>query len=213
MENILYKFDLNEIKENSLNIIGIDEAGRGPLAGPVVAAAVVLKEYNEELDSINDSKKLTEKKREKLFDVIQKYFEIGVGIVNADEIDEINILNATFLAMRKAIKDLNVDDKNYLILVDGNMLIRNYNGNQKSVVKGDAKSLSIAAASIIAKVTRDRIMIEIGKKYPEYKFEKHKGYGTKAHREAIFENGVLPIHRKTFLTKIFKRHQKELENK
>lgn len=207
MENNLFEFDKN------LNepIIGVDEAGRGPLAGPVVAAAAILKEYNEELDPINDSKKLTEKKREKLFDIIYKYFDVGIGIVDAQEIDEINILNATFLAMRKAIKDLNCKDSDkILVLVDGNLLIREYSGRQENLIKGDAKSLSIAAASIIAKVTRDRMMIDEGKKYPEYDFHKHKGYGTKAHREAIFKFGIKPIHRKTFLTKILAKHEKEI---
>ena len=186
MENNLYLHDLN-----FENVIGVDEAGRGPLAGPVVAAAVKLKNYSEELDEINDSKKLTEKKREKLFDVIM--------------IDEINILNADFLAMRTAIADLKkkLKGKNFTILVDGNLKIRDYNGEQIPIVKGDSKSLCIAAASIIAKVTRDRLMVEISKTYPEYLFEKHKGYGTKAHIEAIKKYGPIEaVHRKSFLKKI-----------
>ena len=200
MENNLYLHDLN-----FENVIGVDEAGRGPLAGPVVAAAVKLKNYSEELDEINDSKKLTEKKREKLFDVIMEYFEVAVGISDVSIIDEINILNADFLAMRTAIADLKkkLKGKNFTILVDGNLKIRDYNGEQIPIVKGDSKSLCIAAASIIAKVTRDRLMVEISKTYPEYLFEKHKGYGTKAHIEAIKKYGPIEaIHRKSFLKKI-----------
>lgn len=205
MINELYQFDI----EKGTHIIGVDEAGRGPLAGPVVAAAASLKEYSDVLQEINDSKKLTEKKREKLFDIIQEKFHIGVGIASVEEIDSMNILNATFLAMRRAIENLSenclVDT---LILVDGNFKIREFNGNQEPVIKGDAKSLSIAAASIIAKVTRDRIMIKESEKYPQYQFEKHKGYGTKAHREAILKHGALDIHRKSFLTKILAKSEK-----
>lgn len=205
MENSLYQFDL----EKGNNIVGVDEVGRGPLAGPVVAAVARLKNYSDELQEINDSKKLTEKKRERLFEIIKNYFEIGIGVATVEEIDEKNILNATFLAMRRAIEDLKIDDKeNTLFLVDGNSLIREFDGKQETVVKGDSKSLSIAAASIIAKVTRDRMMVAESKKYPEYKFEKHKGYGTKAHREAILTHGVLDIHRKTFLTKILNTNAK-----
>ena len=203
--NLLYQFDL----EKGTEIIGVDEAGRGPLAGSVVAAAVKLKKYSEELQEINDSKKLTEKKREKLFDIIMENFEVGIGVASAQEIDEINILNATFLAMRRAIEELGKKSStDVLILVDGNFNIREYNGEQEPVIKGDAKSLSIAAASIIAKVTRDRMLVEEGKEYPEYYFEKHKGYGTKAHREALLKYGPTPIHRKTFLTKILGENAK-----
>ena len=197
----LHEFDLSKGEI----VIGVDEAGRGPLAGNVVAAAAILKKYSSDLDDINDSKKLTEKKREKLFDVIMENFYIGVGEATPEEIDEINILNATFLAMRRALKNLKKQcSTDHLVLVDGNFKIREYEGEQEFVIKGDAKSLSIAAASIIAKVTRDREMIEEGKKYPEYKFEKHKGYGTKLHKEKLLELGVLPIHRKSFLNKIIK---------
>lgn len=203
--NLLYQFDL----EKGVEIIGVDEAGRGPLAGPVVAAAVKLKKYSDELQEINDSKKLTEKKREKLYDIIMDSFEVGVGIATAQEIDEINILNATFLAMRRALGELkNKTDIDTLILVDGNFKIREYEGEQEPVIKGDAKSLSIAAASIIAKVTRDRMLVEDGKKYPEYQFEKHKGYGTKVHRAALLEYGPTPIHRKSFLKKILGENEK-----
>lgn len=197
----LHEFDLSKGEI----VIGVDEAGRGPLAGNVVAAAAILKKYSSDLDDINDSKKLTEKKREKLFDVIMENFYIGVGEATPEEIDEINILNATFLAMRRALENLKKQCSiDHLVLVDGNFKIREYEGEQEFVIKGDAKSLSIAAASIIAKVTRDREMIEEGKKYPEYKFEKHKGYGTKLHKEKLLELGVLPIHRKSFLNKIIK---------
>ena len=197
----LHEFDLSKGEI----VIGVDEAGRGPLAGNVVAAAAILKKYSSDLDDINDSKKLTEKKREKLFDVIMENFYIGVGEATPEEIDEINILNATFLAMRRALENLKKQcSTDHLILVDGNFKIREYEGEQEFVIKGDAKSLSIAAASIIAKVTRDREMIEEGKKYPEYKFEKHKGYGTKLHKEKLLELGILPIHRKSFLNKIIK---------
>ena len=200
MDNPLYLYDL-EYK----NVIGVDEAGRGPLAGPVVAAAVILKEYTEELDEINDSKKLTEKKREKLYDIIMKNFDVAVGISTVEEIDKLNILNADFLAMRRALKDLKSlkNEKEYTVLVDGNLKIKKYIGKQLPIVKGDAKSLSIAAASIIAKVTRDRLMKDLASVYPDYHFEKHKGYGTKVHIEAIKDKGAIEgVHRKVFLRKI-----------
>ena len=200
MDNPLYLYDL-EYK----NVIGVDEAGRGPLAGPVVAAAVILKQYSEELDEINDSKKLTEKKREKLYDIIMKNFDVAVGISTVEEIDKLNILNADFLAMRRALKDLKSlkNEKEYTVLVDGNLKIKEYIGKQLPIVKGDAKSLSIAAASIIAKVTRDRLMKDLANIYPDYSFEKHKGYGTKAHIEAIKDKGAIEgVHRKVFLRKI-----------
>ena len=200
MDNPLYLYDL-EYK----NVIGVDEAGRGPLAGPVVAAAVILKEYTEELDEINDSKKLTEKKREKLYDIIMKNFDVAVGISTVEEIDKLNILNADFLAMRRALKDLKSlkNEKEYTVLVDGNLKIKEYIGKQLPIVKGDAKSLSIAAASIIAKVTRDRLMKDLASVYPDYHFEKHKGYGTKVHIEVIKDKGAIEgVHRKVFLRKI-----------
>ncbi|MGL4980827.1 MAG: ribonuclease HII [Fusobacteriaceae bacterium] len=200
MENLLYKFDL-EMGE----VIGVDEAGRGPLAGPVVASAVLLKRYSSDLDEINDSKKITEKKREKIFHGLNESFYIGVGIATVQEIDEINILNATFLAMRRALENLSeqgVNLEEYKIIVDGNHKIRECKLNQEPIIKGDGKSLSIAAASIVAKVTRDTMMLEIAKEYPEYEFQQHKGYGTKKHRELILEKGVTKIHRKSFLKKI-----------
>ncbi len=196
----MHEFDL-EYGE----VIGIDEAGRGPLAGPVVAAAVKIKSIVPEFEMINDSKKLTEKRREALYDVIVENCYVGVGVVGAETIDEINILNATFLAMRMAIEE--VEDKGAewkVALVDGNHKIREYEREQLPVIKGDGKSLSIAAASIIAKVTRDRMMVEQGRKFPAYLFEKHKGYGTKAHREAILENGPCKCHRMSFLGNILK---------
>lgn len=198
----LYEFD----KEKG-DILGVDEAGRGPLAGPVVAAAVKIHEYHDFFEMINDSKKLSEKKREELFDKILTYCDVGVGIASVEEIDEVNILEATFIAMNRAIEDIskNSDITFNTVLVDGNKLIKKYNGKQEFLVKGDAKSLSIAAASIIAKVTRDRIMLKFAEIYPEYHFEKHKGYGTKLHREILLEKGVLPIHRKTFLKKILSK--------
>lgn len=198
----LYEFD----KEKG-DILGVDEAGRGPLAGPVVAAAVKIHEYHDFFEMINDSKKLSEKKREELFDKILTYCDVGVGIASVEEIDEVNILEATFIAMNRAIEDVtkNSDVTFDTVLVDGNKLIKKYNGKQEFLIKGDAKSLSIAAASIIAKVTRDRIMLKFAEIYPEYHFEKHKGYGTKLHREILLEKGVLPIHRKTFLKKILSK--------
>lgn len=198
----LYEFD----KEKG-DILGVDEAGRGPLAGPVVAAAVKIHEYHDFFEMINDSKKLSEKKREELFDKILTYCDVGVGIASVEEIDKVNILEATFIAMNRAIEDVtkNSDVTFDTVLVDGNKLIKKYNGKQEFLVKGDAKSLSIAAASIIAKVTRDRIMLKFAEIYPEYHFEKHKGYGTKLHREILLEKGVLPIHRKTFLKKILSK--------
>lgn len=196
--NELYQFDLE-----AGDVVGVDEAGRGPLAGTVVAAAVKIKNYIPEFDMINDSKKLSEKKREELYDVIMENCCVGVGSASVEEIDSINILNATFLAMRRALEELEkqgVEIKK--VLVDGNHKIREYSGEQIPVIKGDSKSLSIAAASIIAKVTRDREIVAAGKLYPEYEFEKHKGYGTKKHREILLEKGASPIHRKSFLKKI-----------
>ncbi len=190
-----------EYAEKGFQVIcGIDEAGRGPLAGPVCAAAVILP-LGTEIEGLNDSKKLTEKKREALFPIIQeKAVAYGIGFASEQEIDEINILNATFLAMRRAVEAMNVSSD--LLLIDGNQKPKIGIGEEVTVVKGDMKSVSIAAASVLAKVSRDRYMLEQALKYPQYAFEKHKGYGTKLHYEKIAEFGVSPIHRKTFLKKI-----------
>ena len=183
-------------------VCGVDEAGRGPLAGPVYAAAVILPDGLEEL-GINDSKKMTEKKREALFDIIcDNAVAYGIGFATEKEIDEINILNATFLAMRRAVEAMG--EKPDLVLVDGNRKpITGY--EEVTVVKGDAKSISIAAASILAKVSRDRYMKELAERHPEYKFEQHKGYGTKLHYEMIEQYGILPDHRRSFLKKILEK--------
>ena len=178
-------------------VIGVDEAGRGPLAGPVVAAAVIIKDSSG-LEEVNDSKKICAKKREKLYEIIIQNCEVSVGIVENNEIDRINILNATMKAMKDAVIKLN---KDILVLVDGNQKIPEIR-KQQTIVKGDSKSLAIAAASIVAKVTRDRMMDECSKIYPQYLLEKHKGYGTKDHISRIVEYGPSPIHRKSFLTKI-----------
>lgn len=181
-------------------ICGVDEAGRGPLAGPVYAAAVILSP-DTVIDGLNDSKKLTEKKREALFPIIQeKAVAYGIGFATEQEIDEVNILNATFLAMRRAVEQLPIQPD--LLLIDGNQKPKIGVCEEVTVIKGDAKSMSIAAASVLAKVSRDRFMLELAKKYPQYGFEKHKGYGTKLHYEKIAEYGIAPIHRRTFLKKI-----------
>ena len=179
-------------------ICGIDEAGRGPLAGPVVAAAAVLPK-DCQIFYLNDSKKLSEKKRDLLFDEIkEKAVAYGIGIVSPQVIDEINILQATYEAMRQAISQLNVIPE---ILLNDAVTIPGVDIMQVPIVKGDAKSVSIAAASILAKVTRDHMMEEYDKEYPEYGFAKHKGYGTPAHITALKEFGPTPIHRRTFITK------------
>lgn len=186
-------------------IAGIDEAGRGSLAGPVVAGCVVLDRSNEIL-YLNDSKKLSEKKRELLYDeIIDKSFAYGVGIVDEKKIDEINILEATHIAMKEAFENANkmLKEKHgkeiNMLFVDA-LKIKNIDVKQVSIVHGDALSISIAAASILAKVTRDRMMMEYDKKYPEYGFAKHKGYGTKYHMDKLKEVGACDIHRKSFLS-------------
>lgn len=194
-----HKFE-NEAREMGYKIIcGIDEAGRGPLAGPVCAAAVILPP-NHNIEGLNDSKKLTEKKREALYDVIKnEAVAYSIAMASEKEIDEINILQATYLAMRRAVSTLSVEPD--FVLVDGN---RDpiLGIDTKTVVKGDALSASIAAASVLAKVTRDRYMLEISEKYPEYQFPKHKGYGTKLHYEMLEKYGISDIHRRTFLKKL-----------
>jgi len=184
-----------------LRLAGIDEAGRGPLAGPVVAAAVIFspeklqKEYQTLWANLTDSKTLTEKQRENFFSKLteSKDVEIGIGIVDATEIDQINILKATHRAMAQAAKQI----RPTFALVDG-LPVNGLPCESKNIIKGDALSLSISAASVIAKVTRDRIMIDLSKKYPQYGFEKHKGYGTKKHLEALKKWGATAVHRKTF---------------
>ncbi len=177
-------------------VCGMDEAGRGPLAGPVCAAAVILP-MDCEIPGLDDSKKLTEKKREQLFDVIQEAaVSYGIGWADEKEIDEVNILQATFLAMGRAVKVLSLPAD--WAMVDGNRMPPLPIPGQ-AIVKGDAQSASIAAASILAKVSRDRFLRELDAQYPQYGFAKHKGYGTKAHYEAIKVYGVLPVHRRSFL--------------
>ena len=184
-------------------VCGSDEAGRGPLAGPVVAAAVILPE-DIQLPGVNDSKKITEKKREILFDFVKEHaLAYGIGEASETEIDEINILQATFLAMRRAVEALQIPAD--YALVDGNR-IQGLPVPAETVIGGDGKVLSIAAASILAKVTRDRYLRDMAAQYPEYGFEKHKGYGTKAHYAAIEQYGICPLHRKTFLKKVL-NHQ------
>jgi len=182
-------------------ICGIDEAGRGPLSGPVVAGAVVLPKGCRIL-YINDSKKLSAKKREELYDVImQEAISVGVGIISPGRIDEINILQATYEAMREAITKLTITPD---ILLNDAVTIPRIDIAQVPIIKGDAKSLTIGAASIIAKVTRDRMMIEYAQIFPEYGFEKHKGYGTAAHIQALKEYGPCPIHRRSFIKNFVK---------
>lgn len=178
-------------------VCGVDEAGRGPFAGPVCAAAVILPE-NCEIEGLNDSKKLTEKKREALFDVIKEKaisYSIAFGIL--EEIEEFNILEATFLAMNRAIDGLDIPAD--FALIDGNRAPKGIKIPCETIIKGDSLSLSVAAASVLAKVTRDRLMLEIDEKYPQYNFKKHKGYGTKEHSELILKYGPCPEHRMSFL--------------
>ena len=179
-------------------VCGIDEVGRGPLAGPVVAAAVILPKDSQIL-YLNDSKKLSEKKRDELYDVIMaQAVSVGFGYVYPERIDEINILQATYEAMRAAVSKLTVTPA---VLLNDAVTIPDVTIPQVPIIKGDAKSVSIAAASIVAKVTRDRLMVEYDKIMPEYGFARNKGYGTAAHIEALKNHGVTPIHRKTFITK------------
>ncbi len=191
----------NIAKKKGFKVVcGVDEAGRGPLCGPVCAAAVIL-DPDTEIEGVNDSKKLSEKKREALFDVIKENaLAYSVAFASVEEIEEFNILQATFIAMNRAIEGLSI--KAEYALVDGNRVPQNIKIPCETVIKGDAKSMSIAAASILAKVSRDRLLLEYDKKYPQYNFAKHKGYGTKEHIEAIKKYGPCEIHRASFLTKI-----------
>lgn len=196
-----YRYEKELINKGIKLIAGMDEAGRGPLVGPVVAAACILP-INYKLEGLTDSKKLSSKKREEFYDIIYRdAISIGVGIIDEKIIDEVNIYEATKLAMKQAIENLK-QSPDY-VLIDGNQWI-NIDIDGETVVHGDSKSESIAAASIVAKVTRDRMLIEWDKEYPEYGFAKHKGYGTKAHIEAIQKYGLTPIHRPSFCTKFVK---------
>lgn len=197
-------------------VVGVDEVGRGPLCGPVVAAAVCYKDQSyaipenlsKDFALIRDSKKLSEKQREKIYNLIQEHFVVGIGMVHADTIDRINILEATFLAMKSALsqlsKNISTQHENHgrgsqvYVLVDGNQEIPNLSLKQETVVGGDGTIKSIAAASIIAKVTRDRMIVEYDKQYPQYGLAQHKGYGTKVHMDALRKYGPTPIHRMSF---------------
>ena len=195
------EFEKEALAKGYKSVCGVDEAGRGPLAGPVCAAAVILPE-GVIIDGVNDSKKLSEKKRESLFDVIrEKALSYSIAYATVDEIEEINILNATMLAMRRAIDGLEI--KADYAMIDGNK-IPPIDIDAECIVKGDAKSMSIACASILAKVSRDRLLYKYAEEYPMYGFDKHKGYGTKVHREAILKYGPCPYHRKSFLKKLYK---------
>ena len=201
MSNVtMWEIENSFYSEEIQVICGVDEAGRGPLAGPVCAAAVILPK-GLEIPGLTDSKKLTDKKRRELFPLIQEQaLAYGIGFATEQEIDEINILQATFLAMQRALDQLTV--KPDLALIDGNRE-KDFGIPVKTVVKGDSLSANIAAASILAKVTRDNLMQEMAETYPQYGFEIHKGYGTKAHYAALREHGACPIHRMSFLKKFY----------
>lgn len=201
-----FEIEKKLIKRGYRFIIGVDEAGRGPLAGPVVAGAVAFKRWDSLdedplFDLIRDSKTLSEKQREELFDFIKDRFFVGIGISDHKTIDRLNILEATYLAMKKALTDIARKinhNENCIILVDGQRLIPRLSLEQKAIVGGDSLVKSISAASIMAKVTRDRIMRDMHKEYPQYGFLSHKGYGTKIHKDAIKKYGLSAIHRKSF---------------
>ena len=201
MSNVtMWEIENSFYSEEIQVICGVDEAGRGPLAGPVCAAAVILPK-DLQIPGLTDSKKLTDKKRRELFPLIQEQaLAYGIGFATEQEIDEINILQATFLAMQRALEQLTV--KPDLALIDGNRE-KDFGIPVKTVVKGDSLSANIAAASILAKVTRDNLMQEMAETYPQYGFEIHKGYGTKAHYAALREHGACPIHRMSFLKKFY----------
>ena len=183
-------------------VCGVDEAGRGPLAGPVCAAAVILPE-NTIIEGVNDSKKLSEKKREALFDVIKEQaLSYSIAFASVEEIEEMNILNATMLAMKRAVEGLDV--KADYAMIDGNRLPK-LDIDSEFIIKGDAKSMSIACASILAKVSRDRLLYKYAEEFPDYSFDKHKGYGTKVHVEALKKYGPCKYHRLSFLTKILNK--------
>ena len=195
-----FEFEKAAVNSGFSCICGVGEAGRGPLAGPVCAAAVILPE-GAVIEGLDDSKKLTEKKRERLYDIIkQTAVAYSVAYGTLEEIETVNILEATYLAMNRAIEGLTV--KPDFALIDGNSVPRGIKIPCETVVKGDSRSMSVAAASVLAKVTRDRLMLEYDKKYPEYNFKKHKGYGTKEHTELIKQYGPCEIHRLSFLKNI-----------
>jgi ribonuclease HII len=197
-----FDFEKTAKEQGFSAVCGVDEAGRGPLAGPVCAAAVILPE-GLVIEGLNDSKKLTEKKREALYDVIkEKALAYSIAFATVEEIEEYNILQATFMAMTRAVEGLSATPD--YALIDGNKIPPQLTVPAQAVISGDALSYSIAAASVLAKVTRDRYMVEMDEKYPAYDFKKHKGYGTKVHREAILEVGPSPIHRMSFLKNILK---------
>lgn len=194
-----YEYEARAAENGFTAVCGVDEAGRGPLAGPVCAAAVILPQ-GLVIEGLNDSKKLSEKKREMLYDkVTESALAWSVAFASEAEIDEINILQATFLAMKRAVEGLPV--KADYALIDGNRMPP-LDINGETIIKGDSLSMSIAAASIIAKVTRDRLMLEIDKEYPQYLFSQHKGYGTALHYEMLEKYGISPVHRRSFLKKI-----------
>ena len=196
----MWEIEEQAFAEGYTVICGVDEAGRGPLAGPVCAAAVILPRGHQ-IPGLNDSKKLTDKKRRELFPLIKEQaVAYGIGLASHEEIDEINILQATYLAMERAIAQL--EGKADLALIDGNRA-KDFGMAVRTVVKGDSLSANIAAASVLAKVTRDDLMMEMAKEYPGYGFEVHKGYGTKAHYEALWNLGPCAIHRMTFLKKFY----------
>lgn len=195
-----FELEKSAVKNGYKYVCGVDEAGRGPLAGPVCAAAVILPE-DLEIEGLNDSKKLSEKKREYLFDIIkEKALSYCIAFGSVEEIEEFNILEATFIAMNRSIDGLSI--KPDFALIDGNRIPKNIKVPCETVIKGDAKSASIAAASVLAKVTRDRLLLEYDREYPQYNFKKHKGYGTKEHTDLILEYGPCPIHRPSFLKKL-----------
>ena len=208
MNNNLLKFEKN-LWENGIKLIaGIDEAGRGPIAGPVVSSAVIF-EKGEYIDGVNDSKKLTPLKREKLYEIIiKKALCYGIGIISEKDIDKMNILNAALLSMKKAVENLII--KPEFLLIDGNK-IPDIPYSSEAIIKGDSLSFSIASASIIAKVTRDRLMLDYHDIYPIYSFSKNKGYATREHITAVKKEGLCPIHRKTFCRKILAPEQIEVE--
>ncbi len=211
MQQTTFEIEQDKSAGGSRFVIGVDEVGRGPLAGPVVAAAVAYRDLSFAIPAsqenmfalMRDSKKLSEKQREQVFTTIEEYFAVGIGIIPAETIDRVNILEATFLAMKAAISDLKRtlpagDMQQACFLIDGNQLLPNFSGEQEAIIGGDGISKSIAAASIIAKVTRDRMMDTYSQEYPVYGFIRHKGYGTKEHMDALRKYGACPLHRQSF---------------